>query len=428
MEELRETHRLEGGSQTELISKLRSQLSTAESNLASKATDMMQLSTLRADLQKAQTTAKEEEEKRIKAISLLKTVRAKLVKAEKDKEEVERDRAEERAERSRAAEETERVRAEKEREVNNLRKGFEREMAAARERFEKEIKERKAAWELEMITTKVSRDILTRGLWEIADSQAAHAKELSNKATKVAGLEAIVQELSKTKDEQFHSLQTRQEEVDFARSETETLRNRTTELEFQLREANERIASLEAAGPSADPSAAAGDRGRNGMKAAFLGAGLGLGHPSDPRGGSPSPSRSPSLMAQETPAAELQRMLAEAEARSEAKLSDMRYKIRSLEKERNDLEEEWAAKVQDRVVELEKVRRLVLEKEGEARDQQRSREEDARRLGDVLERQKALERDVKGLQAQLEESREDVATAQDSEVGLLGRHGSIWFG
>lgn len=118
----------------------------------------------------------------------------------------------------------------------------------------------------------------------------------------------------------------------------------------------------------------------------------------------------------ETPAAELQRMLAEAEARSEAKLSDLRYKVRSLEKERNDLEEEWAAKLQERVAELEKVRRLMLEKEGDAREQDRRREEDARAMADVAERQKGLERDIKGLKSQLEESREDVATAQDSEV------------
>lgn len=156
MEELRDTHRLEGTSQTTLVTKLRSQLSTAESNLASKAGELMQIGQLRADLTKAQTVAKEEEEKRTKAISLLKTVRMKLTKAEKDREEVERDRAEERAERSRAVEELERTKAEREREVNNLRKGFERELAGVRERSERDLQAKKAAWELEMITTKVS--------------------------------------------------------------------------------------------------------------------------------------------------------------------------------------------------------------------------------------------------------------------------------
>lgn len=156
MEELRDTHRLEGSSQTDLITNLRSQLSTAETTLASQSTDLSALPQLRTDLQKAQTQIKEEEEKRTKAISLLKTVRLKLVKAEKDKEEVEKDRAEERAERSRALDEVERVKADREREVTRLRQGFERELQGVKERAEREMKEKKGAWELEMITTKVS--------------------------------------------------------------------------------------------------------------------------------------------------------------------------------------------------------------------------------------------------------------------------------
>jgi len=152
MEELRDTHRLESKSQSELVSKLRTQLAAAEA----KAADAAQVVQLRADLTKAQTTAKEEEEKRTKAISLLKTVRQKLVKVEKEKEEIEKDRAEERAQRSKALEDVEKVKAEREREANNLRKSFERELASLKERSEKDLAAKKAAWELEMITTKAS--------------------------------------------------------------------------------------------------------------------------------------------------------------------------------------------------------------------------------------------------------------------------------
>jgi small-conductance mechanosensitive channel len=159
MEELRDTHRLEGSSQTDLIAKLRSQLNTAETNLAQKTADNAASAQLKDELAKAQTAAKEEEEKRTKAISLLKTVRMKLVKVEKEKEEIEKDRAEERAERSTARDEVERVKAEKEREVNVLRKGFERELASAKERYEKDLQTKKAAWELEMITTKVGAGV-----------------------------------------------------------------------------------------------------------------------------------------------------------------------------------------------------------------------------------------------------------------------------
>ena len=155
IEELRDTHRLEGSSQSTLITKLRSQLSTAESNLAARVAELSSFAETKVQLGRAQTQIKEEEEKRTKAIQLLKTVRLKLVKAEKDKEEVEKDRAEERAERAKATDEVERVRAEKEREVQRLRAGFERELSGQKERWEREMKDRKGAWELEMITTKV---------------------------------------------------------------------------------------------------------------------------------------------------------------------------------------------------------------------------------------------------------------------------------
>jgi hypothetical protein len=154
-DELRDTHRLESKSQAELVSTLRSQLAAAEA----KTPDADVVAQLRADLTKAQTSAKEEEEKRTKAISLLKTVRQKLVKVEKDKEEVEKDRAEERAQRSRALEDVEKGKAEREREVNALRKNFERELAGVKERSDKELAASRSAWEMEMVTTKVSEGI-----------------------------------------------------------------------------------------------------------------------------------------------------------------------------------------------------------------------------------------------------------------------------
>lgn len=156
IEEIRDTHRLESSSSTELVAKLRAQVAQAESKLSSEASQMLTVSQLKAELTKAQTHAKEEEEKRTKAVSLLKTLRLKNVKLEKEKEEIEKDRAEERAERSRATEDMERVKAEREREVAALRKGFEREVAGLKDKYEREISQKKGAWELEMITTKVS--------------------------------------------------------------------------------------------------------------------------------------------------------------------------------------------------------------------------------------------------------------------------------
>ncbi|OCF30429.1 hypothetical protein I316_07916 [Kwoniella heveanensis BCC8398] len=363
MEELRDTHRLEGSSQTELISKLRSDLAEAQAKITTNNSDASTLTQLRADLTKAQTQAKEEEEKRTKAISLLKTVRLKLVKVEKEKEEIEKDRAEERAERSRAAEEVEKVKAEKEREVTQLRRGFERELASTKERYEKDLQSKKAAWELEMITTK-----------------AAHAKELSAKTTKVNGLESIVKELNLNKSKTFEDLQAKQAEAETARAEAETMQTRTKELEFQLREANERCALLE-------------DGMRDSRRPSRAASGMGLGASS----------------------AEVQRLLSEAEARAEAKLSDLRFKIRSLETERNEIEEEWATKLGERVRELEKLRRQVQEKEMEYTESIRSIEDRERRIQDSDERARGLERELIRLKTKIEEGKGDIAVAVEAE-------------
>jgi chromosome segregation ATPase len=220
----------------------------------------------------------------------------------------------------------------------------------------------------------------------------------------VNGLEAIVQELSNTKNEQFELLQSRQAEVESSRAELETLRNRTKELEFQLREADERCAMLEEGAAVSSRPAEANDRGRS-----LLGVGL-------PDGGnlSRSPSRSGSYS--QTSAGEVQRLLAEAESRSEAKLSDLRFKIRSLEKERNEAEEEWAVKLQERVHELEKLRRVIAEKEGEYAESLRKRDEKDARIAEGNEARKVLEKEIKGLKAKIEEMKEDVEVAADGEV------------
>ncbi|KAL1408193.1 hypothetical protein Q8F55_004998 [Vanrija albida] len=366
MEELRDTHRLEGGSQTDLISKLRKQLSDAEAKLSAKATDAADTSQLKADLAKAETRAKEEEEKRTKAISLLKTVRQKHVKVEKEKEVIQQDLAEARAERTKAGEEVEKIKAERITQVDQLRKGFERETASIKERSDKELAARKAAWELEMITTK-----------------AAHAKELSHKATRITSLESQVKDLTSTKAKQFETIQSRQSEAESARGELEGLQTRTKELEFQLREATERVALLEdapsARSPDVSDAAAA---------------------PARPSG---------------TSAAEVQRLLAEADAKSEAKLSDLRFKVRSLERERNELEEDWASKLAQRVRELETLRRTLSDKEEEAATAAAARAERDARIDAADAARRELEREMVQLRAAVEEAHADVAVAAEAE-------------
>ena len=177
MEELRDTHRLESASQSDQIDKSRRRLEEAEALLkasqsASSHTDEdaanrnAEIDRLQAEVRKVNGFAKEEEEKRVKAISLLKTVRQKLVKAEKDKEDVVKelniikdkekvDRETESVERMRLQREIDSVNDEREKALVGLKAQFDKEFANIKERHEKETSAVKGQYELEAVTTKV---------------------------------------------------------------------------------------------------------------------------------------------------------------------------------------------------------------------------------------------------------------------------------
>lgn len=225
--------------------------------------------------------------------------------------------------------------------------------------------------------------------------QASHAKELSSRMTQVSGLEAIVKELNISKQHQFATLEARQSEVETARAEMERMQNSTKELEYQLRETTERCSLLEDQ-VNARSGTDGARRGRLDVAS---------------RGGTPSPSPS-----RQNSGVDVQRLLAEAEQRSEAKISDLRFKIRSLENERNDAEEEWALKLQERVRELEKLRRAVTEKEGEYADALRESKDKDGRAVEAEERYKGLERELAGLKAKMLAAEGDTAASADAEV------------
>ncbi|KZW00627.1 hypothetical protein EXIGLDRAFT_761447, partial [Exidia glandulosa HHB12029] len=219
IEELRDTHRLESASQVELVDQLRAQLDAANAKLAAAtsaaaadtSSQQAAFAQLTAELSKAKTLAKEEEEKRTKAISLLKTVRTKLVKAEKDKDDKEKEVAKEREDRERVIADMKKVEAD----VERGRSEREREVRALREQFEKEI------------------------------ANATHNQELSAKNSQIATLENSVRSLSAEKASLFDQLQLRQGELESAQSHLETLQSQTGELQYQLREANDRVALLQ---------------------------------------------------------------------------------------------------------------------------------------------------------------------------------------
>lgn len=194
--------------------------------------------------------------------------------------------------------------------------------------------------------------------------------------------------MSVSNNTQFQEIQAKQSEVESSRNELETLRNRTKELEFQLREADERAAIVEASSRVGIPSASL----------------------------SPSRASSPSRNQPSTSSVEVQRLLADAEARAESRISDLRNKIRSLETERNDAEEEWAAKLSERVRELEKLRRAVTEKESEFAESVRSKKEGERVMEEAEEARKAVDKQMRALRTELEEAKSNVTLAAEAEV------------
>jgi chromosome segregation ATPase len=211
--------------------------------------------------------------------------------------------------------------------------------------------------------------------------QATHAKELSNKGTKISALEATVKELQSIKASQFETIQARQAESEAARSEMEGLQGRTKELEFQLREAEERIALLEDAPRSPAPDAAAAHAPRE----------------------------------TGTSAAEVQRLLADADSRAETKLSELRFRVRALERERNELEEDWASKLGQRVKELEALRQTIADKEAEVTTSAAARRERDARIDAQDAERRDLERQMVELRAAVDEAHADVAVALEAE-------------
>lgn len=167
LEEVREMHKMESSSQSDLLDRLRQQLSESEALLKVAESDTAaqkdRSSQFEAEIERVRSALKEEEEKRAKAITLLKTVRQKLTKAEKERDDLVREREKDKEDVSAARAETERVRAdadrakkEREREFAAIRDRFEKETKETRERYEKELAARKGQYELDIITMKVS--------------------------------------------------------------------------------------------------------------------------------------------------------------------------------------------------------------------------------------------------------------------------------
>lgn len=177
IEELRETHRLESHSQSAQIDRIRKQLEEAEALITANQTastsmeeqslhQKSEIASLQAELEKTKAALKDEEEKRTKAMSLLKTVRQKSLKTEKERDEALKEvkevrekekgeREKEAAERARLVGEMEKLRLEKESAVASAKGQAEKEMREVKEKAEKDMAALRSHFELEAITSKV---------------------------------------------------------------------------------------------------------------------------------------------------------------------------------------------------------------------------------------------------------------------------------
>jgi hypothetical protein len=150
----------------------RSSSSQLEADIAKKKTETDQL---RAEVERFGGLAKDEEEKRIKAVSLLKTVRQKLVKAEKERDDALKEAAtakegqktehdKEQLEREKLQGELNKLKVEKEVSLADLRAQFEKDMTVYKQRHEREVAALRGQFELETVAAKVFPDYYYRSL------------------------------------------------------------------------------------------------------------------------------------------------------------------------------------------------------------------------------------------------------------------------
>ncbi|GAA6013165.1 hypothetical protein JCM11491_005202 [Sporobolomyces phaffii] len=383
MEEVREMHRLEHQSQQSEIDALRDSLAARNASLdeandklaaAEKSAEATRREIVKAadEYDKLKIVAKEEEEKRVKALSLLRALRQKLVKNEQDKasndQELEKSRKAEKdaldtlkSDRARFDKEIVALRTAHEAQLTKLRTGFEREAQGLKERFEKEAISKRGQFELDAIHVK-----------------ATQAKEMSAKDTRISQLEAAVKDLTKSRDQVFEEAQKKTEEVEETKSHEAVLRGRTSELEYELKEARDRNAAL--AEELEEVKRAKRETHRDDSNA--------------------------------------RKLLAETEARYESRIRDLESRSRQLEKDRQETEEEMGRNMQDRLKEVERMRAALAQKDLDyAESVQNSQKRDAK-IAEAEKAKSELEKRLQNVEEMLKSVKDDADKATHAEIAV----------
>lgn len=322
------------------------------------------------DYDKLKIVAKEEEEKRIKALSLLRALRQKLVKSEKDREEGDKERealrvadlaTQEtiRTDKLRFEQEIVSLRAAQELQLTKLRQAFERETNSIRTQHERESTAKRGQTELNVITVK-----------------ATHSKELSTKDTRIQQLEGKVREMTTSRDGLFDQLQVRTAEMESSSSHQESLEGRTGELQYDLKEARDRVAALRE--EVEEFKRARRDVTRDD--------------------------------------ANTRRLLSEAEARHESKIRELATRAKQLEKERQETEEEMGKNLQDRMREVERMRQQISQKDLDYAEAMRSRGVRDDKIEETEAKTRELLNKLSAAEALAEHLTNETTTATRAEV------------
>ncbi|SGY72402.1 BQ5605_C005g03168 [Microbotryum silenes-dioicae] len=328
IEELRDTHRLEQQSSVADLDALRDSLDTKDKLIASLESRLNHATSSSQDAQslasrqndeytKLKLIAKEEEEKRVKALSLLRALRQKLVKAEKDKENAEEERDTAKADQDRANEtlksdrarfdqEVISLRAAQELQLSKMRSSFDREVASLRQQHERDSAAKKSQAELDVITLK-----------------AAQAKEIALRDARIKELEETVKGVTGSRDETFAQAQARAAELEARAASQMSIESQMKELEFEVSELRDRNAAL------VDKAETLRKQQRD-------------------------VTRDESAY---------RRALADAEARHEQKVKDLETRIRKLEMDRIETDEDWGRNLQERLKEVERMRLAMAQKD-----------------------------------------------------------------
>jgi len=136
-------------------------------------------------------------------------------------------------------------------------------------------------------------------------------------------LESSLNNATRDKNAFFDQLQLRQAEVESAQAHLESLEHQNMELQFQLRESNDRVALLRE--ECAELAREQENRVRDPVNSAD----------------------------------EIARMVSATEVKYEAKLSELKRDLAIMEKERHESEADWSRKLKEKVKNLEDLKRVL---------------------------------------------------------------------